>query len=65
MILYLLTLEVSVDFPDNIAGGGLKPSPSQKSLDSFSSGSPLSRNDLSPNNDIAYVDKIGRESVLR
>jgi len=25
----------------------------------------LSRKDLSPNNEIAYIDKIGRESVLR
>lgn len=56
---------MSVDFPDNIIGGGLKQSPSQISLDSLSSGSPLSRKDLSPDNDIAYVDKIGRSSVLR
>ena len=58
-------LEVSVDFPDLIVGGGLKPSPSQESLKSYSSGSPISRKDLSPNNEISYVDKIGRESVLR
>lgn len=61
----LLSIELSVDFPDRIIGGGLKPSPSQESLHSLSSGSPLSRKDLSPNNDISYSDKIARKAVFQ